>query len=79
MAWKAVECQINGAKSSGHKKGSLFSVPFDEGIEVGNEVNVNNVKFKIIDVVNVGGRNEICNLTTEEMKSGKPKTRRDGA
>lgn len=79
MAWKAVECEINGAKVSGHKKGSLFSIPFDEGVEVGNEVNVNNVKFKVVDVVNVGDRNEICNLTTEEIKSGKPKTRRNGA
>lgn len=79
MAWEVVECQINGAKISGHKKASLFSVPFDEGIEVGNEINVNNVKFKIIDVVNVGQRNEIFNLTTEEMKSGKPKTRRNEA
>jgi undecaprenyl pyrophosphate synthase len=76
MAWKAIECEINGAKISGHKKGSLFSVPFNEGIEIGNEINVGSAKFEVTYVVNVGGRNEICNLTTKEIKGGKPKTRR---
>lgn len=79
MAWKAIECEINGAKVSGHKKGSLFSIPFNEGIEIGNEISVGSAKFEITYVVNVGDRNETYNLTTKEIKGGKSKARRDDA
>jgi|14BtaG_2_1085337.scaffolds.fasta_scaffold12805_3 hypothetical protein len=79
MAWEAIECEINGTKISGHKKGSLFTVPFIGAIEIGNEISVGSAKFKITYVVNVGNRNEIYNLTTKEIKGGKSKTRRDDA
>ena len=79
MAWEAIECEINGTKISGHKKGSLFSIPFIEGVEIGNEISIGSAKFQITYVVNVGGRNETYNLTVKEIKGGKSKARRDDA
>ena len=76
MAWNSVKVSINDTEVSGFRKGLLFSVPFDAEISVGTILNVDKNDYKVVSIVNVGNRNEVCEIQTEELKSDKPKTRR---
>jgi hypothetical protein len=76
MAWNSVKISINDTEVSGFQKGLLFSVPFGADLSVDAILSVDKNEYKVVSIVNVGNRNEVCEIYTEELESDKPKTRR---
>ena len=77
MAW--VECEV--VVSGDTVKGGINSrndsvtveIPFIEGVSASDEISVDGTTYKVLNVSDVGGRNEQLSM---EVSNGKPVSRR---
>ena len=77
MAWEKVTIHFNETMLLGHSRGTTFTIPCAAKFEVGDVITSNGNEFKVTSVIDVAGRGEVFEIETEEVKSDKPKARRN--
>ena len=77
MAWEKVTIHFNDTMLAGHSRGTMFTIPCAAKFKVGDVITANDKQFKVTSVIDVTGRGEVFEIETEEVKSDKPKARRN--
>ena len=77
MAWEKVTIHFNDTMLAGHSRGTMFTIPCAAKFQEGDVITSNGKEFKVTSVTDVAGRGEVFEIETEEVKSDKPKARRN--
>ena len=77
MAWEKVTIHFNETMIAGHSRGTMFTIPCAAKFQEGDVITSNGKEFKVTSVIDVAGRGEVFEIETEEVKSDKPKARRN--
>tara|TARA_B100000963_G_scaffold137118_2_gene119354 strand:- start:19499 stop:19789 length:291 start_codon:yes stop_codon:yes gene_type:complete len=77
MAWEKVTIHFNETMLAGHSRGTMFTIPCAAKFQEGDVITSNGKEFKVTSVTDVAGRGEVFEIETEEVKSDKPKARRN--
>ena len=77
MAWEKVTIHFNEAMIAGHSRGTMFTIPCAAKFNEGDVITANGKEFKVTSVTDVAGRGEVFEIETQEVKSDKPKARRN--
>ena len=77
MAWEKVTIHFNETMIAGHSRGTMFTIPCAAKFNEGDVITANGKEFKVTSVTDVAGRGEVFEIETQEVKSDKPKARRN--
>ena len=77
MAWEKVTIHFNETMLLGHSRGTMFTIPCAAKFKVGDVITANGNEFEVTSVTDVADRGEVFEIETKEVKSDKPKARRN--
>jgi len=77
MAWEKVTIHFNETMLLGHSRGTMFTIPCAAKFVEGDIITANGKEFEVTSVIDVADRGEVFEIETKEVKSDKPKARRN--
>tara|TARA_Y100000114_G_C11762484_1_gene330669 strand:+ start:3795 stop:4040 length:246 start_codon:yes stop_codon:yes gene_type:complete len=75
MAWEKIDIGIDGATIKGNIDGNMIEIPFIKTFSDESVVSIGEKTKKVINITNVGNRNEILQLEVEDDKQVQRRTK----
>jgi len=75
MAWEKIDITIDGETIKGDINGNMIEIPFMDSFSDNSVVSIGEKTKKVINITNVGNRNEILQLEVEDDKQVQRRTK----